>query len=333
VLVQVLCASVCGSDIHACQRDAEGHAVSSVPAQNWERAGGIVLGHEFAGQVIACGPGTKRFSRDCLVAADSVVPCRRCEVCRGGQYNHCPQARLIGLERDGVFAEYALVPAPALHSLAALEQAYGREGAVLRGCQAEPLGVAADALAEGLRRLPARRPRSLVVFGCGPIGIYVLAVGKALGLRPVIGIEPTPGRRELGRLAADQVFDVAEWDGRTRRERLGEGAALVVECSGQADPAAVIGSARPGGVVVTLARTGRAFAVPLDELITRGISLVGTRGQVGSLPRVMAWMAAGRLDPMPFLTRRLKGLQDLAEWLRHTERFAGECKVVCQVGA
>jgi threonine dehydrogenase-like Zn-dependent dehydrogenase len=254
-------------------------------------------------------------------------------VCREGRYNHCPRAYLIGLERDGVFAEYALVPAPSLHSLAALEKAYGPEGAVLRGCQAEPLGVAANALAEGLRRLPARGPRSLVVFGCGPIGVYVLAVGKALGLRPVIGIEPEPGRRALARRAADQVFDVPDWEGRRRRELLGEGAALVVECSGQADPAVVIGSARPGGVVVALGRTGRAFAVPLDELITRGIALVGARGQVGSLPRVIAWMATGRLDPMPFLTRRLSGLEDLAEWLRHPERFAQECKVVCRVGA
>jgi hypothetical protein len=53
---------------------------------------------------------------------------------------------------------------------------------------------------------------------------------------------------------------------------------------------------------------------------------------VGSLPRVIRWMADGRLDPMPFLTRRLNGLGELIEWLQHPERFSNECKVVCQVG-
>jgi threonine dehydrogenase-like Zn-dependent dehydrogenase len=306
--------------------------MSSVSAQGWEQPEGIILGHEFSGRVVAYGPGPMRFPLGALVASDSVVPCRRCPVCEEGQHNHCPRAKLVGLERDGVFTEYAIIPADSLHSLASLVKNHGLEVAALRGCQAEPLGVAANALAEGKRRLTARSPRSLLVFGCGPIGMYVLTIAKVLGFQPVIGIEPHAGRRALGQQIADHVLDVAEWDATARHELFGDGAALVVECSGQADLATLITSARPGGVAVTLARTGRRPEVPLDELITRGISLVGTRGQVGSLPRVISWMAAGRLDPMPFLTRRLKGLGELTEWLQHTERFADECKVVCQVG-
>jgi threonine dehydrogenase-like Zn-dependent dehydrogenase len=95
-------------------------------------------------------------------------------------------------------------------------------------------------------------------------------VAKVLGFAPVIGIEPHAGRRTLAQQVADHVLDVAEWNAAARRDLLGEGAALVLECSGQADLSTLCASARPGGVVVTLARTGRHPEIPLDEMITRG---------------------------------------------------------------
>jgi threonine dehydrogenase-like Zn-dependent dehydrogenase len=72
--------------------------------------------------------------------------------------------------------------------------------------------------------------------------------------------------------------------------------------------------------------------LPLDDLITDGVTLVGSRGHVGHLRWVVRQMARGKIDPRPLVTHRLRGLAELADWLVHSERFARAGKVVCALG-
>jgi threonine dehydrogenase-like Zn-dependent dehydrogenase len=332
VLVRLTSVAACGSDIHAVQLDADGYSCSSVPADGWHQTDGLRLGHEYAGVVVAVGPGVNPRWRGEAVTGDSLLPCWRCAVCRGGQPNHCPQARLLGLEVDGVFAEYAVVPASSLHRLEPLRAALG-ESALDVAALAEPLGVADYALRAALRCLPRRYPRSLLIRGGGPIGLLAGLVGLAREFHPIVVVEPDPRRLALASRLGLSGFYPTEVSPHTALEAFGPGATVVLDACGLLSPRDLLTGVRPGGVIVGLARTGRELCWPEDLLMTNGIRRVSVRGHVGCLPWVLRQLAAGRIDPRPLITRRLRGLDELADWLQHPERFSGEGKVLCRVQA
>lgn len=329
-LVRIDTVAVCGSDVHAVQLDNEGYSSSSVPADGWHRPGGMRLGHEFSGVVVAVGPGVNPRRIGQAVTSDSLIACRRCPVCRGGQPNHCPHARLIGLEEHGVFADYAVVPATSLHSIEPLRAGFGDESldtAVL----AEPLGVAANAVRAGVRCLPRRYPLSLLIRGGGPVGLLAGLVGFACGFNPIVVVEPDARRLALAVRLGLSGFYPAEFGPHSAFEAFGPGATVVLDACGLLSPRELLTGVRPGGVIVNLARTGRELCWPEDLLMTYGIRRVGVRGHVGCLPWVLRQMEAGRINPRPLITRRLHGLDELADWLQHPERFASEGKVLCKV--
>lgn len=331
VLLEVRHVGVCGSEVHALQPDADGYASSSVPADNWHRPQGLRLGHEYTAVVRAVGTGVARHWVGRWVTGDSLVPCRRCTVCRAGQPNHCPKAALIGLERDGVFADYAAVPASSLHRLDALREAVG-EAALEIGALAEPLGVGANALKAGLGCLPRRYPRALLVRGGGPLGLMAALVARAARFDPVVVVEPNPARLALASRLGLTGFHPDGLGPRACRDCFGPGATVVLDACGQVSGRDLVAGLRPGGVIVSVARTGAQSCWPDDWLITNGIRRVCTRGHVGFLPWVLRRIASGRLDPRPLITRRLDGLRALEDWLRHPARFAEEGKVLCRVG-
>ena len=332
VLLEMSYVGICGSDIHALESDAEGYAASSVPAANWHRPQGLRLGHEYTAFVRAVGPAVSRRWLGRPVTGDSLIPCGDCVVCLDGQPNHCPGATLIGLECDGVFGDFAVVPASSLHALDPLVAAMG-QSAFEAGVLAEPLGVAANALKAGVKCLPRRYPRALLICGGGPLGLMGGMVGQLLGFDPIAIVEPNLLRRNLaGRLG---LYACVPRDLQNNKSQVifGAGATVVLDACGVVAPNDLIAALRPGGVIISVARTGNESLWPDDLMITRGIRRVCARGHVGHLPWLLRQMTNGRLDPRPLITRRLQGLKELSDWLRHPERFANEGKVVCRVGA
>ena len=332
VLLEVQYVGICGSDIHALQLDAEGYSSSSVPAADWHQPQGLRLGHEYTAVVRAVGPRVRRRWLGRSVTGDSLIPCRRCAICRSGQRNHCPSAALIGLERNGVFGEFAVVPASSLHWLEPIEATLG-EAALEVGALAEPLGVAANALKAGLDCLPRRYPRALLVRGGGPIGLLAGLVARILGFDPIVIVEPNPARLALaGRLGLSGFFPNDLGPG-SFQDCFGPGATVVVDACGQVPGRELLSGLRPGGVIVSIARTGAESSWPDDLMITNGVRRVCTRGHVGFLPWVLRQIASGRLDPRPLITRRLHGVDELGNRLQHPERFSDEGKVLCRIGA
>ncbi len=329
-LVRIHYVAVCGSDVHAVQCDEDGWCCSSVPATGWEQTGGQILGHEYAGEVVAVGPGIDSMWVGRAVTGDSLIPCRHCSVCRQGSPNACPHAYLIGLEAAGVFSEFAVVPASSLQSLGRLARSFG-EDAWLYGCLAEPLGVAAKALHEALRCLTPRAERSLLIHGGGPLGACVGVIGRALGFHPVVVIEPLAARRAALSRCGVSAFDLDELDGWDYPELFGQGAAVAVDVCGMASTGDLLTGLRPAGVLVRLARTGRNSVMPQDQCITNGVKVVHSRGHVGFLRHVLRWMVEGRIDPRPLITHQLAGLEELHDWLLDPTRFDSACKVVCRV--
>jgi L-iditol 2-dehydrogenase len=187
VLLKVASVGVCGSDVHYYVHGRIGSQVVTDP---------IILGHEFSAWVASPGDGVAGLETGQLVAVDPAISCGRCEPCLQGHPNLCPHVRFCGTPPvDGVFAEYAVMPAENCFPLP--EWMDPVQGALL-----EPLGIALHSV-----DLAHLRPGGTVaVLGAGPIGLLIAAVARAAGAAEVYMTEPLEYRR---RFAADYVADAA----------------------------------------------------------------------------------------------------------------------------
>jgi len=330
VLLKVLSVSICGTDVHALQTDGEGYSCSSVPATHWES--GIQFGHEVAARVVALGPGVGGFAKGDYVTADSLVPCRRgdCRLCRTSRWNACPRAYLLGFQADGVFGEFAVLPATSIHSIDPLIARYGLATAQRMASLAEPLGVALHAFHQACRWLDAEAP-SVLVLGGGPIGLFLAWKARLSGSPKVMIVEPNPRRAAFARMVSDLVVHPDQFDARCSQDVFGIGPDVVFDACGQAQMNAVLRLIAPGGVIATMARTGQHVCIATDTVITSGQAIVGVRGHVGHVPRAVDMLATSDIDPEMFITRNLDGMSQLRAMLCEPNRLGDELKVSCRI--
>jgi threonine dehydrogenase-like Zn-dependent dehydrogenase len=207
----------------------------------------VVPGHEIAGTVVATGPGTSRpVGTRCIVYIP--VFCGGCDQCLRGQTNRCLQLReLIGWQRDGGFADVVDVPE---RCALPVPDDIGQDVAVLG---LDTVGTAAHGLRLALRT-QERPPRRLLVVGCGPLGLGVVAVARAMGIESVDAVDPHPGRLALaGRLGAGTRVDQEsenQYD-------------ITVEVSGAAAARATAQRVVvPGGAVLALGESNDPYTMP-----------------------------------------------------------------------
>jgi threonine 3-dehydrogenase len=177
VLVQVEAASVCGTDLHIHRWD-EWSQQRIVPP--------LTLGHEFAGTVVALGKNVRHVAEGDYVSAESHVTCGMCYHCRTGQAHMCEQTRILGVDRDGAFAQYVAVPESVIWKND--RSKLPPEIATLQ----EPFGNAI--FATGSQDLAGR---SVAVLGCGPVGLFTTGIARASGAAAVLCSDRTPFRLEL----------------------------------------------------------------------------------------------------------------------------------------
>jgi len=199
-LIAVRAVGVCGSDLHTYQDGRIGDTTVERPA---------ILGHEFAGRVLAVGEEAVSGLDEPLrvgqrVAVDPEVPCRHCEMCERGDPNLCPNHSFYGLyPTDGALQERMIVDA---RSCFPVPDAMSDAAAVML----EPLGVAIHALDLGRLRVAD----SVAVLGCGPIGLLILRLAVLAGARPVYAFDRFPWRVEMARaLGATEAWVVPTTDG------------------------------------------------------------------------------------------------------------------------
>ena len=282
-------ASICGTDYHLFSWD-EWAAENLRPPR--------VLGHELAGTVAAVGEGVTRVREGDLVGVESHIVDWTCAQCRRGQPHLCANLKVIGVHVDGGFAQSVVVPeANAIES-------NGLDPAVV--ALQEPMGNAVHAaLVEPIEG------RSVLVTGCGPIGLCAVGIAKAAGAALVIATDTEAYRLELARaLGADLALDPAD---PASEERIadatgGDGVEVVLEMSG-APPALdqALRLVTRGGSISLLGIFSEPPTVDLSELvIMKGLRLHGIFGrrmyetwdQTQSLLR-------GGLNVSPIITHRL----------------------------
>lgn len=242
VLVAVKASSVCGTDVHVWDWNPW--------AQSRVRRLPLTIGHEVSGEVLEVGRSVKSLAVGDHVSAETHIADGTCFLCRTGRMHICENVRVLGVDVNGVFAEYAVLPEinawkndPGLpHSLASIQ---------------EPLGNAVhcflpEASTEDLAG------KSVLITGMGPIGLLGVAVAKHFGADTVIATEVNPIRTALAkRMGADLVLDPkVEGPGivdRIRAATGGPGVDLATEMSGHPSSFRLVFDAlRPGGRVSLL---------------------------------------------------------------------------------
>jgi threonine 3-dehydrogenase len=303
VLLRMEAASICGTDNHLYNWDPWAREILKPP---------IILGHELAGRVVATGGGVDRVREGDLVGVESHIVDWICTQCRGGSPHLCRNLKVIGAHVDGGFAEYAVVPqANAIES-------NGLDPAVV--ALQEPMGNAVHAaFVEPLEG------RSVLVTGCGPIGLCAVGIARAAGASLVVATDTEPYRLDLARtMGATLALDAADPSTaeRIREATGGDGVEVVLEMSGaQAALDQALSAITRGGRVSLLGIFGQPVRLDVSNLvIEQGLRIHGVFGRriYDTWERTQALLRSGALDVTPILTHRF----DLAEWERAFELIA-----------
>jgi threonine 3-dehydrogenase len=287
VLVRVQSASVCGTDLHIFNWDPWAQGRIHPP---------LIPGHEFCGAVADVGRGVTTVKEGDLVSAEMHVACGKCLQCRTGQAHICQHVRILGVDADGAFASYALIPESNIWKLS---PTIPHDYASLL----DPLGNAVHAVLAG-----DIAAKMVVVTGCGAIGLFSIAVAKACGAARVFALEVNAHRRSVAAaMGADLALDPAVDNVKEQilETTGGTGVDVLLEMSGH--PAAMrLGFAllRTGGRASLLGIPSQP--VELDfakDIIFKGIN---GRKMFETWFQMEALLATGKLNLEPVITHRLK---------------------------
>ena len=294
VLVRVEAASICGTDLHIWRWDEWSAARVRPP---------ITLGHEMAGTVVEVGAGMERTSVGDFVSAESHVTCGVCFRCRTGQAHMCPQTSILGVDQDGCFAEYIAVPEKVLWHTD--RERLPPEIATLQ----EPFGNAVfSALSHNLTG------QSVGVLGCGPIGLFSIAIAKTSGASRVVASDVNEYRLALARrVGADEVYTPTEGTGLETAEWLsrsgGYGVDIVLEMSGA--PAAIDAAfkgVRRGGRVSLVGIPAKPVLIDVaEDMIFKNLTVLAFNGRriFETWYKTRLLLETGVVDLAPLVTHRM----------------------------
>ena len=263
VLIRVSKAGICGTDRHIWEWDP--WAASRVPV-------GIVTGHEFVGVIESIGSAVTRFQPGRRVSAEG-------HITRGSDYNSrtgnahiARDVEVIGVDRDGCFADYIVMPEENIWPMH--PDISDTIGAVM-----DPLGNAVHTVMEA-----GVSARSVLITGVGVIGLMAVTVAKAAGASRIFCTDLDPRRLDLARtLGAVEAYDARDpaWVDDVRNNCRGEGADVLLEMSG-APQAFEQGFAalRNGGKAALLGVPAKPFPFDFnDNVIFKGVTVVGIYGR------------------------------------------------------
>ncbi|MEL6348776.1 MAG: alcohol dehydrogenase catalytic domain-containing protein [Myxococcota bacterium] len=195
VIIKVRYAGFCGSDRGIWWRKAFGDMIlSSLDAEGRDRR---IVGHELLGEIVEVGSRVTPkygYTPGQTVSTESHIVCGVCYQCRLGDLHVCADDKIIGISRDGCFAEYVKLPAKALWptdldkirpEVAAIQEPFGN---AMHACQATEL-----------------RGKTVAIIGCGTIGLFAILIARGMGASRVIGVEPDPKHAAMARRLGCEV--------------------------------------------------------------------------------------------------------------------------------
>jgi threonine 3-dehydrogenase len=262
VKIRVLRTGICGTDLHILAWDD--WAASAVNAP-------LIPGHEFCGEVVEVGTGVRDVHVGALVSGEGHVVCGTCRNCRAGRRHLCIRTSSIGVNRDGAFAEYVVLPEsnvwvhrdPVDPDLGAIFDPFGN---AVHTTLSFPL-VGEDVL----------------ITGAGPIGLMAAAIARHIGARFVVITDVSQYRLDLARkMGVDLALDVSHESIASAQSRLGmvEGFDVALEMSGH--PSAlpdVIANLNHGGRIAMLGLPSQPIEIDWGKVVTHMITIKGIYGR------------------------------------------------------
>lgn len=300
VVVRIRACGICGSDIHG-----------------WDGSSGrrnppLIMGHEAAGEVVAAGPRVTAWRAGDRVTFDSMISCGTCRFCREGQTNLCENRRVVGVapveyKQHGAFAERLAIPDRILYRLPdtlSFEQA----------AMVEPVSIAIHAI----QRTKITPQTTAVVIGSGMIGLLVIQALRWAGAKQIIAVDLADNRLALARqLGATHAINSGKTDATAEVMKItdGLGAEVSFEVVGFTPTLNLaLNVLKRGGTCVLVGNLSpKTQDFPLQAVVTKEISLIGSCASAGEYPLCLDLIARGVINVQPMI-EAVAPLKDGAGW-------------------
>lgn len=289
VAVQIARGGICGSDLHYFNHGGFGTVRLKEP---------MILGHEVSGHVTEVGAGVEGFTPGQLVAVSPSRPCGSCRFCSEGSFHHCLNMRFYGSAMpfphiQGAFREHLVAHAAQLAPADGLSPG--------EAAMAEPLAVVLHAV----RRVGPLLGKSVLVTGCGPIGILSILSARRAGADLIVATDLSDFTLKMARDAgADVTVNVAtDADGLAPFTAEKGQIDVHFECSGAAAAiAGAVGALRPGATIMQLG-LGGDMTLPLQAMTAKELMLIGSFRFHEEFFTGVSLMRKGLIDVKPFITQ------------------------------
>ncbi len=293
LLIKIHATSICGSDLPIYHFSSWSAKRMPIP---------FIFGHELCGEVVEIGDKAKGFTKGDFVSVESHIFCGMCYQCRNDQRHVCSNLKILGIDVQGGFAEYAAIPARCAwrHSDNSLKDI----GSIM-----EPLGNAVFAtLSEDIIG------KSVLISGCGPQGLFSAQIAKACGAARVICLETSEYRKKLAhKMGADVIIDPTEGDTLKKIIDAGgesSGVDIVIEMSGNNGAInTALQAVKPAGKFV-------AFGLPKEDvtidyanqIVFKAVRMQGIAGReiFRSWYKMESLLKSKAIDPRPVITHTFK---------------------------
>lgn len=298
VLCRVRAVAICGSDPKVLRGEMRN--------LNWPPSLPFVLGHEWAGEVVAVGANVSDLKPGDRVASEGHCGCGQCENCKEGNYTICLNYgrrelghRHYGFHDQGANAEYNVYRPKTLSKMPdnvdfAAATLCDTAGVALHGVELAGVTVSG----------------TVVVIGPGPIGLCLVNIVKSMGADRIIMVGRGYRLQEAKEFGADILVDFEKEDAVARVRELtgGRGADEVFECSGaHSAPRMAVNCVRKGGAVVLLGmyKEEKVEPIPIQKLVNEQIRVIGSKANPNVSPKVLRMLAKGVIDWKRLITHRL----------------------------
>ena len=283
--IKVAAAAVCATDLEV----IDGNIPANYP---------LTPGHEWSGIVDSVGSEEDAHWIGKRVIGSNDVVCLKCDACRSGNWRYCKEFEEIGFKRDGAYAEYVLVPT---YGLCELPENVPFENAAL----CEPLGVALGTM----EKANAKFGQTLMIMGAGSIGLCILAVGKAMGMRKIVVVAASEKRLQIAKeMGAYEVIATSKQDLMKEMQRIHPGGTdVIIDATGiESCIQDCLKLARKGGTVALAGYgRGKVMQIRVDDIHINNLHVVGAGNNWNMHKMAVELMADGLVDLTPFVSEKL----------------------------
>ena len=282
VRIKVAAAAVCATDLEV---------LSGGIAANYP----LTPGHEWSGTVDAVGSPEDSSWLGKKVTGSNDVVCLKCDACRSGNWRYCKSFEEIGFKRDGAYAEYAIMPA---YGLVELSESLSYEEAAL----CEPLGVALGTM----EKANAKFGETCLIIGAGSIGLCMLAVAKAMGMRRITVCATSQKRLGIAKqMGAYAVIATSECDLEAEMKKIHpDGTDVVIDATGieECIQQGLRLTRKGGRFLLAGYGRGKVMNIRIDDIHINNLHVIGAGNNWNQHKKAVQLMEEGIIDLSPLVT-------------------------------